>query len=143
MKKICKLVLAALLALTITACGGAPAAQPGEDAFSIKVICESEGIYQIFYSCYLQDEYYAQGGIADLDGKEITAESDLTLTFPRSYFEGEAISGFAIEFSPYGKDDTSELATTEKVRFAPAYGKTYSIRFSGDKKTGFQARLES
>lgn len=144
MKKACKLMLAVLLALSFTACQIAPAAGPGEDAFRIRVICESGGIQQLFYSCYLDDAYYAQGGMADLAGDELTADTELTLTFPRSYFEGaEDISRFAIDFSPYGKDDTSEIMTTEKVRFAPEYGKTYTIHFSGDKETGFQARLQS
>ena len=70
-------LLAALLALCLTACGSG-----GGDAFTVQVICESPDIYQIFYTYYLGDEALGMGGMADLEGGEITPDSDLSLTFP-------------------------------------------------------------
>lgn len=139
MKKRYGILLAALLALSVTACGGKTAAE----AFTIKVICESSGLEKIFYSCYLDDVYYAQGGMADLDGQELAPGTELELVFPKSYFEETSdISRFSIDFSPYGAGDTSEIMTTEKVPIAAEYGKTYTIRFSGDRGSGFHAELQ-
>ena len=44
--------------------------------------------------------------------------------------------------SPYGKDDTSEIATTNRVYIAAEYGENYTIIFSGDKDNGFTAELQ-
>ena len=110
--------------------------------FTVKVRCESTGIYQIFYTCYIDGESCGMGGMADLNGGEITAETDLTLTFTESYLEGKDISRFAIDFSPYGKDDTSEIATTEKVYIDAEYGNTYTVVFSGDEDSEFTAQLQ-
>ena len=110
--------------------------------FTVKVRCESTGIYQIFYTCYIDGESCGMGGMADLNGGEITAETDLTLTFTESYLEGKDISRLAIDFSPYGKDDTSEIATTEKVYIDAEYGNTYTVVFSGDEDSGFTAQLQ-
>ena len=110
--------------------------------FTVKVRCESTGIYQIFYTCYFDGESCGMGGMADLNGGEITAETDLTLTFTESYLEGKDISRFAIDFSPYGKDDTSEIATTEKVYIDAEYGNTYTVVLSGDEDSGFTAQLQ-
>ena len=110
--------------------------------FTVKVRCESTGIYQIFYTCYIDGESCGMGGMADLNGGEITAETDLTLTFTESYLEGKDISRFAIDFSPYGKDDTSEIATTEKVYIDAEYGNTYTVVISRDEDSGFTAQLQ-
>ena len=89
-----------MLALCLTACGQAA----GGDAFTVQVICESPDIYQIFYTYYLGDEALGMGGMADLEGGEITPDSDLSLTFPASYFaDGADLSQFTMDFSPYGE----------------------------------------
>ena len=44
MKRAAGLCCAGLLVLALAACGGREA-----DSFSVRVLCESEGIYQIFY----------------------------------------------------------------------------------------------
>ena len=132
-------LLAALLALCLTACGSG-----GGDAFTVQVICESPDIYQIFYTYYLGDEALGMGGMVDLEGGEITPDSDLSLTFPASYFaDGADLSQFAVDFSPYGEGDTSEIATTDKVAIPAVYGETYTVVFSGDEASGFQAVLQS
>ena len=138
-KKLTGYVLAVLLILGLTACGGGRE----EDSFTVRVVCESSGIYQIFYSCYLGDDTAGMGGMADLAGGEITEDTDLTLTFPASYFdEGRDLSQFAMDFSPYGEGDTSEIATTEKVSIPAVYGETYTVVFTGDRLSGFQAALQ-
>lgn len=136
-----KTVLAAVLLLVfcLAACGGQNAA---EDAFTIRVVCESDGIWQIFYSCYLDGEYCGMGGVADLDGGELTEETDLSISFTRSFLGQDAdISQFSMDFSPYGQDDTSEIGTTNRVAIRAEYGQSYMVFLSGDRDSGFQAAL--
>lgn len=119
-------------------------ASENENAFTVKVLCQSRKIYQIFWTCYLDGKPCGRGGMADLEGNEITEQTDLTLSFSKDYFEGkEDVSGFSIDFSPYGKNDTSEISTTEPVKISAEYGKTYTILFSGDRTAGFQATLQT
>ena len=66
----------------------------------------------------------------------------MTLTFPKGYFEDKDISKIAFTFSPYGKDDIEEIATTDMIKINAEYGKTYNIIFYGDKVSGFKAELE-
>ena len=35
-----------------------------QDSFVISAICECKEVYQIYYSCYFDDEYYGMGGMA-------------------------------------------------------------------------------
>ena len=119
-----------VLALGLSACGGQGTG--GGDAFTVRVVCQSEDVYQIFYTCYIGGESRGMGGMADLEGGELTEDTDLTLTFPRTY---------SMDFSPYGEGDTSEIATTDPVEIPAAWGGTYTVVFSGDKETGFRAEL--
>lgn len=138
MKRWAACLLSLFLLSFLAACGGG-----AEDAFTVRVICESQGIYQIFYTCYIGEESVGTGGMADLEGGELTAESDLALTFPASYFEeGADLAQFSMDFSPYGEGDTSEIATTEKVAIPAVFGETYTVIFSGDEAEGFQAVLQ-
>lgn len=95
-----RLAAAALLAANLlTACAAPPeqAEEVPDDTFAVRLICESQDIYRIYYSCYLDGAYYSMGGVADLDGKALDAESPMTIYFPRSYFDGaEDISSFSI-----------------------------------------------
>ena len=52
-----------------------------QDAVTIQLVCQSEDVYQIFYSTYLEGEEYGQGGWADMDGKALTSETSLTASF--------------------------------------------------------------
>ncbi len=140
MKKICCLMLALCMFFSLAACG--KPAEKTEESFCVNIICESKGIYQIFYSCFLNDEYYSMGGMGDYDHNELTEETELKLVFTKDFFEGRDISGFSMSFSPYGKDDTSEIGTTNKVAIAAEYGQSYTIIFSGDSSEGFTAELE-
>ncbi|MBQ8935161.1 MAG: hypothetical protein IJ049_01980 [Oscillospiraceae bacterium] len=131
----CVLASCFALLLCLTGCGA------GDDTVTFRLVCRSEDIYQIFYTCYIDGEYFCMGGLADLDGNTLTEDSDLTFSFPESYFEGADISKISFTFSPYGKDDTSEIATTERLSIPAEYGKTYTIYFSGDQENGFTAEL--
>ena len=113
-----------------------------QDAVTIQLVCQSEDIYQIFYSTYLEGRAYGQGGWADLDGKALTPETDLTASFDKDYFEGQDISTLSMDFSPYGEGDTAEIATTPQVSIPAKYGEHYIIVFSGDEETGFTAQLQ-
>ena len=141
-----RLAAAALLAANLlTACAAPPeqAEEVPDDTFAVRLICESQDIYRIYYSCYLDGAYYSMGGVADLDGKALTEEAPMTIYFPKSYFDGaEDISTFSMDFSPYGESDTSELATTARLSIPAAYGTCCTVVFSGDRETGFTAALQ-
>ena len=107
-----------------------------QDAVTIQLVCQSEDVYQIFYSTYLEGEAYGQGGWADLDGKALTPETSLTASFDKEYFEGKDISTLSMDFSPYGEGDT-----VEQVAIPAEYGETYTILFTGDEENGFTAQL--
>ena len=132
---ICILAALATLLLCLTGCGN------GDDTVTFRLVCQSKDIYQIYYTCYIDGESFCMGGLADLDGNELTEETDLTFSLSRDYFEGADISKLSFDFSPYGKDDTSEIATTERLYIAAEYGKTYTIYFSGDREHGFTVEL--
>ena len=97
----------------------------------------------LIYTMYIDNEYYSKGGMADLEGNVITEETDMILTFPKGYFEDKDISKISFTFSPYGKDDIEEIATTDMLKINAEYGKTYNITFSGDKENGFKAELKN
>ena len=46
---------------------------------TFKIKCESKDIYKLFYTMYIDNEYYSKGGMADLEGNVITEETDMTL----------------------------------------------------------------
>ena len=145
MKNLKKWLLAAVfLGLAVlSACSQMPADGVGADAFTVDVVCKSSGFHQIFYSTYLDGETLGIGGMADLDGGEIPQDATFSLTFTRDYFEGtEDVSSFSIDFSPYGKDDISEIATTAPLSIPAEYSGHYTVVFSGSREEGFQAVLE-
>ena len=135
---------AALLSLTGCQTAAQQAVQElnAQDAVTIQLVCQSEDVYQIFYSTYLEGEEYGQGGWADMDGKALTSETSLTASFGKDYFDGKDLSTLSIDFSPYGEGDTVELATTEQVDIPAKYGETYTILFTGDEESGFTAQLQ-
>ena len=135
---------AALLSLTGCQTAAKQAVQElnAQDAVTIQLVCQSEDVYQIFYSTYLEGEEYGQGGWADMDGKARTSETALTAAFGKDYFDGKDLSTLSIDFSPYGEGDTVELATTEQVAIPAEYGQTYTILFTGDEESGFTAQLQ-
>lgn len=134
------LAAAVLLTLCLAACS---AETTSEDAFTVRVVCESDGVWQIFYSCYLDGEYYGMGGMADLDGVELTEDTDLSVSFTRSFLGEDAdLSQFSIDFSPYGENDTSEIGTTNQVAINAEYGQSYTVVLSGDRESGLQAELQ-
>lgn len=136
----CLAALLCMAALGLSACGGR--GPVGADAFTVRMICQSEDIYQIFYTCYIGGESRGIGGMADLEGGELTEESDLTLTFSKSYFEeGDDPANFSLDFSPYGKEDTAEIGTTAPLAITADWGETYTVVFSGDRQSGFHAAL--
>ena len=127
-----------LLSLGLTGCNGG--GETAADSFTLNVECESEGIYQIFYTFYLDGEEMGMGGMADLDGAPL-GEDPLSVTFTSDQLEGGGPAGFSIDFSPYGENDTAEIATTEPVSIDAAYGESYTVRFYGSREAGFAAEL--
>lgn len=135
-KRLC-LLGACLMCFGLTGCAAAE-----EDAFQVQVICESSGIQQIFWSCYLDGVPYGSGGMADLNGEELTAESELIPSFSRTYLEGADPVGFSIDFSPYGEGSPTPLGTTDQVSIPAQYGERYTVVLSGDEAAGFRAELQ-
>ena len=128
MKQAALLWAALTLLLGLTACGGSPSDSTEDSSFSVRIICEAPDLCQIFYTYYVDGVSRGSGGVADLNGSALTAESDLTLPFPQSRFEQG--------------DDTAELATTQPIRIAAQYGQHYTVVLSGDREQGFQAVLQ-
>lgn len=143
-KLLCSLAAAGLLVMSLAACTQHAGAQDtaGEDAVTVTVICQSQEVYQIFYTTYLEGEEYGMGGWADQDHVALTPESNLTAVFTKDYFEGRDPSTLAMDFSPYGEGDTVEIATTPQVSIPAKYGESYTIVFSGDEESGFTAQLQ-
>lgn len=75
----------------------------GEEDLTLRVVCQSPEVYQLYYTLYLDGEEYCQGGWGDIDGDPLTGQSDLTALFPQGYFEGRDLSGLAVDLSPYGR----------------------------------------
>ena len=100
MKQAALLWAALTLLLGLTACGGSPSDSTEDSSFSVRIICEAPDLCQIFYTYYVDGVSRGSGGVADLNGSALTAESDLTLPFPQSRFEqGDDIALFSIDFS--------------------------------------------
>lgn len=114
----------------------------GEEDLTLRVVCQSPEVYQLYYTLYLDGEEYCQGGWGDIDGAPLTAQSDLTALFPQGYFEGRDLSGLAVDLSPYGEGDTREIATTPPVELHAQYGGSYTILFTGDEEQGFTAQVQ-
>ena len=139
MPRMVRLLLAGLLLMGLASCG-----QPGgkEDSFTVNVVCESEGLAQIFYSCYVDGEYRGMGGIADLDGAVIESGRVFSLVFSRSFLEeGDDPAQFSLTLSPYGEGDTREIATTPPAAILAQYGGTYTLVLSGSRESGFAVQL--
>ena len=66
------------LALCLTACAGANETAEA-DSFTIRLACESEGVYQVFYTYYIGGEERGMGGVADLDGAALSADAPVEL----------------------------------------------------------------
>lgn len=148
MKKLfCSIAAAGLLVCGLAACQTAAKeafaqdAAAKEDAVTIQLVCESEDIYQIYYTAYLAGKESGMGGWADVDGGVLTPESDLSAVLTKDLLGKGDVSTLSMDFSPYGKGDTVELATTEPVDIPAEYGESYTIVFSGDEESGFTAEL--
>ena len=138
MKRLLVLCLALLLTPGLTACR-----EEAADHFTIQLLCESDSICQVLYTCYLDGTAAGTGGIADLDGEAFTPQVPRAIPISRSFLDGaEDLSDFSITFSPYGSGDTRELGTTYPLPIPAAYGRSYTVVLSGDRRTGFQAVLQ-
>lgn len=144
MKKLLFAAAAALvLATGLSACQTVVVQESaGEEDLTLRVVCQSPEVYQLYYTLYLDGEEYCQGGWGDIDGDPLTGQSDLTALFPQGYFEGRDLSGLAVDLSPYGEGDTREITTTPPVELHAQYGGCYTILFTGDEEQGFTAQVQ-
>lgn len=131
------------LALCLTACAGANETAEA-DSFTIRLACESEGVYQVFYTYYIGGEERGMGGVAIWTGRRFPRMRPVEFPLLKEYFEdGDGLSAFSIDFSPYGEGDTVEMGTTAPLEFPVSWGGTYTVVLSGDRENGFTAELAS
>ena len=140
MRKAAALLAALLLPLLLAACraeGGA------ESTVTVELVCQSEGIGQIFYSWYIGGDYRGSGGVADLDGVAIEPGRVFSIPFGPGAFEtGDDPSRFSLDLSPYGPGDTHELATVGPVSLPAEEGGHLTVVLAGDKEKGFIVQTE-
>lgn len=118
------------------------AVRPAEQ-FTVDVVCQSEDVLRIFYSCYIDGQERGMGGLADLDGAVIPPGSSFSIPFTQESFEeGDDLSLFSMTLSPYGEEDTQEAGTTDPVAIPARYGERYTVVLSGDREAGFTAAVE-
>lgn len=118
------------------------AVRPAEQ-FTVDVVCRSEDVLRIFYSCYIDGQERGMGGLADLDGAVIPPGSSFSIPFTQESFEeGDDLSLFSMTLSPYGEEDTQEAGTTDPVAIPARYGERYTVVLSGDREAGFTAAVE-
>ncbi|MCM1364849.1 MAG: hypothetical protein NC122_10105 [Faecalibacterium sp.] len=141
MKKIIGLFCALAVITTFFGCA-ASEEKADPNAVTIGIRCDCEDIYQVYYSTYIGDKSYGIGSVADLDHNKMTANRVYETKLTKEYFENGDVSKLVMDFSPYGKDDTHEQGTTNKVEINAEYGKSYVIVITGDKEQGFSAALE-
>ena len=86
-RRVAFLPLLLALALLLSACEAAPE-EAADPSFTVRVICESEDIYQIFYTFYIGDESRGMGGMADLEGNPVeeprTPQMKFTIQLPKA-----------------------------------------------------------
>lgn len=133
-RSLCLLLLGSLL---LVSCHS-----PSKDQIALRIVCESEGIYQLFYSIYLGDQPMGMGGMADLEHKPLTPETELEVRFSKERLDGaQDLSQLMIELSAYGEHDRHEIGTSNKLRIPAEYGQVYRLIFSGDVNRGFKLTL--
>lgn len=140
MKRIAAVILLLCIPIVFAACS--PKNDSDPNAIYIKIKCQSEDVYQIFYSSYIDGQYYGMGAVADQDGRRLTSDMVLETVLTKSYFEDSDVSLLSMDFSPYGENESYEMGTTNQVAIKAEYGKTYTVLISGNKESGFTATLE-
>lgn len=141
MKRIVSVILLLLcISIILAACGHEN--DVDSNAVYIEIKCQSDDVYQIFYSSYIDGKYYGMGAVADQDGRMITSDMALKTVLSKSYFEDSDVSLLSMDFSPYGENESYEMGTTNQVAIRAEYGKTYTVLISGSKESGFTATLE-
>ena len=140
MKNIIGFICALAMMTTLVACANQDKSNP--NAVTIGIRCECEDIYQVYYSTYIGDKSFGMGAVADQDKNKLTPDRVYETILTKDYFQNSDVSKLEMDFSPYGKDDTHEQGTTNKLEIEAEYGKSYVVVISGDKEHGFKAVLE-
>lgn len=140
MKRIIAVMLLLCIPMVFAGCGQEGDADP--NAIYIEIKCQSADVYQIFYSSYIDGQYYGMGAAADQDGRRINSDMVLKTVLTKSYFEDSDVSLLSMDFSPYGENESYEMGTTNQVAIKAEYGKTYTVLISGNRESGFTAALE-
>ena len=120
-----------------------PDAVRAAEQVTVDVVCRSEDVLRIFYSCYIDGQERGMGGLADLDGAVIQPGRTFSIPFSQGSFEeGDDLSLFSMTLSPYGEGDVREAGTTDPVAIPAQYGERYTVVLSGDREAGFTAAVE-
>lgn len=137
MKKIFLFFVAFVLLVGLCACQ-----TETREGFTVKIVCQSADVASIYYSYYIGNERLGMGGVADLDGKVISSKTPLEIIFLKAALEGNDLQDFGIEFSPYRQGEAYEMGHTNRLHFAPEFGKVYTIVLSGNVDQGFTEELQ-
>ena len=102
-------------------------------SFKVELVIDTEGVYKVFYSGYIDGVRSCSGAQADLDGKELELGRVLDYELTSYLFDEDAdLSKFSIDFSPFDNEGQYELGRTNEVTFPAEYGQTYRIHLIHD-----------
>ena len=102
-------------------------------SFKVELVIDTEGVYKVFYSGYIDGVRSCSGAQADLDGKELELGRVLDYELTSYLFDEDAdLSKFSIDFSPFDNEGQYELGRTNEVTFPAEYGQTYRIHLTHD-----------
>ena len=107
-----------------------------EDAVTIQLVCESEDVYQIYYTAYLAGKESGMGGWADVDGGVLTPESDLSAVLTKDLLGEGDVSTLSMDFSPTGKGTPWSLPPQSRWTSPRNTGKAIPLSFPGMRKAG-------
>lgn len=101
--------------------------------FKLELVIDTEGVYKVFYTAYIDGERACSGGQADLDGRELELGRVLEFEFTSYLLDEDAdLSKFSIDFSPFDNESQYELGRTEELSFPAEYGQTYRVHLTQD-----------
>ena len=102
-------------------------------SFKVELVIDTEGVYKVFYSGYIDGVRSCSGAQADLDGNELEPGRVMEYELTSYLFDEDAdLSKFSIDFSPFDNESQYELGRTNEVTFPAEYGQTYRIHLTQD-----------
>ena len=127
------IILVAVIATTIIVVLGMRGADKEASSFKVELVVDTEDVYSVYYTGYIDGARSCSGANADLDGNELELGRVLEYEFTSALFDlGADLSKFSIDFSPFDNEGQYELGRTNEVTFPAEYGQTYRIHLTHD-----------